>query len=229
MKKLMSLLSAGIVYFCVATVLAQVALIATLWLKGALDESRWYRVLAALHGIDVVTLQAQLVANEKSPMAEQPAHAAKREAQTLKSLDLDLREMAIDKGLSDLLTLQTTVQTDQTRFQEITRSYDLQLQKQAEDEQSAAMLELQRTLEALKPAQTKEQLVKMWEDEARDDVAAVLTKMNVDKRKRVLAEFKQGADADLLAEILKMIRSGEPVASQIQATLDTLGQINRSE
>ena len=54
-----------------ATVLAQVAALGGLAAKGALDRGRLLRVVAALHGLDLVTMQAQLVAPKKSTDAEQ--------------------------------------------------------------------------------------------------------------------------------------------------------------
>ena len=57
-----------------------------------------YRVLAALHGMDVVTMQTQLVSPKKTTEKEQPSFAARVEAQDLKSLDLDLREIVHRQG-----------------------------------------------------------------------------------------------------------------------------------
>jgi hypothetical protein len=95
-RKVLSLFSTVFVYFCLATIIAQAAAVGALWAKGALDRGRMYRVLAALQGIDVVTMQAQLVSPHKSTQEEQPSFAARLEAQDLKSLDFDLRQSSID-------------------------------------------------------------------------------------------------------------------------------------
>jgi len=58
------------------------------------------------------------------------------------------------------------------------------------------------------------------------DVVAMLKRMSLDKRKKILAEFKDGADADTLSEILSNIRKGEPLASQIKETRDQLQQFS---
>jgi len=42
--------------------------------------------------------------------------------------------------------------------------------------------------------------------------------MTMDKRKKILAEFKQGPEVESLYEILKNIRLGEPIASEIRET-----------
>lgn len=215
MKKIVSLLATAFIYLCVATVVAQSAAVATLWTKGALDRGRLYRVLAALHGVDVVTMQTRLAAQKKAAQQEQPSFDSRVEAQRLQSLDLDLRETALDKGLVDLLNLQSTVQTAETQFQQQRQSYDTKLRDMVDEVQATSMKELQRTIEAMRPEQAKAQLLKMLEDKAMGDVVTIVKNMPADKQKKLIAEFKDGTDADQLYQILKNIRAGEPVKSQI--------------
>ena len=223
-RKLLGILSAVLIYLCVATVIAQVSAVTAMSVKGALTQDRLVRVLAALHGIDIVTMHAEIAAEKKATEKEQASYEARIEAQKLKSLDLDLREKALEKGLLDITNLQTTLQTDQSRFQDLKQSYDAKLKELAEEEQSNSMRELQRTLEAMRPDQAKQQIAKMVEDDAMEDVVTILKNMAIDKRKKIIAEFKQGADEDMLFEILTNIRTGEPMGTQIQDTRDKLRQ-----
>jgi hypothetical protein len=223
-KRVLSLLTTALICFCVATIIAQAAAVTALWSKGALDRSRLYRVLAALHGVDVVTMQTQLMAQKKDTEQEQPSFTAREETQTLQSLDLDLRETALDKGLLELANLQTTVKTKQAEFQEQRSSYDAKLKDLVSQEQASAMKQLQRTIEAMQPQQAKAQLVKMLDDKAMGDVVTIIKNMPSDKQKKLIAEFKQGSDADQLYQILKSIRAGEPVVSQIEDARQQLQQ-----
>ncbi len=222
MRKVLSLFSTVFIYFCLATIIAQAAAVGAPWAKGALDRSRMYRVLAALQGIDVVTMQAQLVSPQKSTQEEQPSFAARLEAQDLKSLDFDLRESSIDNGRNDLLALQRELSGKQAAFEGAKKAYDTVLREMAEEKMTASMKELQRTIEAMQPEQAKGQLLKMLEDDAMDDVVTIVTNMPADKRKKILAEFKVGTDAEQLYEILKNIRQGEPIASTIQDARQSL-------
>jgi hypothetical protein len=223
-KKIIGLLTSAFIYLCVATIIAQVAAVSAMWAKGALDRGRMYRVLAALHGVDVVTLQTHLVSRPKDTEQEQPSFEARLEAQSLKSLDLDLRESAVNKGLVDLTNLQTRVKSDQAAFESQRLSYDTKLKDLVESEKSTSMKELQRTIEAMRPEQAKQQLLKMLDDKAMGDVVTILKKMPADKQKKLVAEFKVGADADQLYQILKNIRAGEPVVSQIEDARNQLKQ-----
>ncbi|MHB8955781.1 MAG: hypothetical protein ACYC4U_22610 [Pirellulaceae bacterium] len=222
MKKIIALGTTVFAYFCVATIIAQAAAVGTLWAKGALDRGRMYRVLAALQGIDLVTMQAQLVSPRNVADTEQPSLAARLETQQLKNLDMDLREASIDNGRNDLLALQKELSDQQSAFVGAKKAYDTVLKEMVEEQMSARMKELQRTIEAMQPAQAKAQLLKMLDDDAMDDVVALVTNMPSDKRKKIIAEFNEGTDADQLYEILKFIRQGEPIASTIQEARDIL-------
>ncbi len=144
--------------------------------------------------------------------------------QLLKSLDLDLRELAVSKGIESLGAIETHLQIETTRFEDLKKAYAVKLKELEDEEQATSMKELQRTMEAIRPAQAKEQILKMIEDDAMDDVVSILKNMAIDKRKKIIAEFKQGADAEKLYEILKNIRLGEPIVSQIEDARDKLKQ-----
>jgi hypothetical protein len=224
MRTFLALLGSLFSYFCVATVIALVTAIVAMWFKGALDEERLYRVLASLHGVDMVTMQRELIQEMKAPDMEQPSAATRMDQQMLKSLDLDLRELAMAKGIESLGAIETQLQTETTRFEKLKKDYAVKLKEIEDEERATAMKELQRTMEAIRPAQAKEQILKMLDDNAMDDVVSILRNMAIDKRKKIIAEFKQGADAEKLYEILKNIRLGEPIVSQIEDARDELNQ-----
>ena len=229
MKKIIALLSAAFTYFCVATVIALVAAAAALSFKGALDRGRLYRVLAALHGIDLVTVQQQLTAREAEVDNEQPSHEDRFQQLALKNLDLDLREDAIRNAWSDMNNLQAALAVERARFDELKDAYAVKLQQLADEEQATSLKEVQRTLEAIKPAQAKEQILKMLDDDAMDDVVTILKNMPIDKRKRIIAEFEQATEVEALYEILKNVRLGEPITSQIRDTQEKLNEFGSSQ
>jgi hypothetical protein len=224
-RRFLSQFTTAMICFCVATVLAQLIAIGTLWFKGTLDEDRLYRVLAALHGIDIFSLHAEIAAQELEPKLEQVSHDAIVRARTRQSLDLDLRESALDKGLLDLVNRQNTLRQDQELFGELKQTYDTKLETFAEQGQEESLQQLQRTLEAIQPRQAKEQIVMMLEDGAMNDIVMILTRMPTDKRKKIIGEFKQDEDAQRLHEILTEIRRGDPLTSQIQEGRDQLRQL----
>jgi len=222
MNRLLSFIGGAFIHFCVATVIALVAAVAALWFKGALDENRLYRVLAALHGLDIVTMQQELLAQEKETTTEFPSYEERLRLLTLESLDQDLRERAIKNALAEMENMQAMLEVNTERFKEIKDTYNAKLQKAADEQEAEALKEVQRTLEAIKPEQAKQQILKMLDDDAMDDVVTILKNMPIDKRKKIIGEFEQGPDADALYKILTNIREGEPLASDIKETQEKL-------
>lgn len=222
MKKMFSFLGAAFTYFSIATVIALLTAVGALWFKGALDEGRLYRVLAALHGIDLVLMQQQLLTEKNEVDDEMPSYATRRKLLTLKSLDQELRKNAIDNAWAEMNDMRTKLEVKSKRFQEIKETYASKLQQSSEEEQAVALQEVRRTLEAIKPEQAKEQILKMLEDDAMDDVVTIMKNMPLDKRKKIIGEFEQGPDVEALYDILTQIREGEPLASEIEQTQDKL-------
>ena len=215
--------------FCVATVFAQGIGLAILCARGALDEERLFQVLAVVHGVDLEAMGDEAAEAKRSVEEEQAAMEEIIEARARKSLDLDLRESALTKGLSDLLSLEARLQSDQERYKQLKDSFDDLLAKMDGQKSDNALQEVQRTLEAIQPKQAKDQILKMLEDEAMNDVVAIMKAMPIDKRKKIAGEFKTGDEPDKLHDILTQIRLGVPEVTLIRDTRRQLEQFNAAE
>src|SRR4051812_47846240 len=98
--KIVGWLGSAVVAFCVATVISLGVLGGMLWMKGALSGDRYLDLLAALYGIEQGgSSKSSEGSADKNP--EQPSLDAVLEKRALVSLDLDLRESALDKSLQD--------------------------------------------------------------------------------------------------------------------------------
>jgi Mg/Co/Ni transporter MgtE len=82
--------------------------------------------------------------------------------------------------------------------------------------QDTSLGEVQRTLEALPPDQSKDQLLRMWKNGQNKDVVSILKGMPIDKRKKVMGEFEGEEQRLVLNEMLSMFLDGEPTASLIE-------------
>jgi hypothetical protein len=227
--KILRLTPTLLAYFCLATVLAQAAGLAVLWSKGSLDKQRLVRMLAVAHGLDLQTMREEFAEANPSPEAEQAALEDVIESRTLKSLDLDLREAALSKGLAELLNLETKLQSDQERYRQLKQSFDDLLADLEGKTSDSALLEVRRTLEAMQPKQAKDQILKMLEDNAMDDVVAIMKEMQIDKRKKIAGEFKTGDEPDKLHEILTQIRLGNPEVALIRNTRKQLNAFDTAQ
>src|SRR4030095_9247761 len=113
--KFFRILGVGILYFCAATVLAEVVVVTMFWWKGALGDDRMTAMLAALHGIHPEGASAAAIEAAKQT-AEQPSLDEIARQKVLASLDISLRETTIDKSLVDLRTLEEKMATENERL-----------------------------------------------------------------------------------------------------------------
>lgn len=231
MKKIVQWLAALFVAFSIGTVISLAVLLGMMWWKGALTDERFVGMLAALQGIEAPTAAPP---QQGDPVKdEQPSLAQINGQRLLASLDLDLRESAIDKGLADLRNLEAQIKTERDRLDRWVETFDtrlVSLETQANDE---ALLQVQRTLEAMNPKQAKDQILKMLADgptsavdDPMNDVVTILKTMPIDKQKRIVGEFKTEDEAEKLAEILREVRLGLPDTELIRDTRTKLQQNN---
>src|SRR5262245_37845042 len=113
MKAAIEWLGTLFVALCVGTFLSLAVLLGMLWWKGALTDDRWLGMLAALQGIEYVPVST----TRTDPAAEeQPSLDQLMERRVTASLDLELRETAIDKSLGDLRLLESQIKTENDRL-----------------------------------------------------------------------------------------------------------------
>lgn len=228
--KIVGWLGSAVVAFCVATVISLGVLGGMLWMKGALSGDRYLNILAAVYGIEQAGgAKANGEATEKNP--EQPSLDAVLERRALVSLDLDLRESALDKSLQDLRNLESQIKTERQRLDLWKQSFDNRIAALESGRTDQAIVELQQTIEAMAPKQAKEQILqilntppKSADDQPLSDVVNLLKNMPLDKRKKILAEFKLPEETEKLSDILREIRLGMPESELLRDTRKQLQQ-----
>ncbi|WP_425618303.1 hypothetical protein NA78x_002007 [Anatilimnocola sp. NA78] len=228
--KIVGWLGAAFLAFCVATVVSLAVLVSMLWTKGALSGDRSLALMAALYGIpNDAKAAAENTKEGKNP--EQPSLEAVVERRALASLDLDLRESALDKSLQDLRNLESQIKTERQRLDLWKQSFDSRIATLESGRSDQAIVELQQTIEAMQPKQAKEQLLQILntpprgpEDQPLNDVVNLLKNLPLDKRKKILAEFKLPEETEKLSEILREIRLGTPESELLRDTRKQLQQ-----
>lgn len=225
MKNLLKLVTGAVVYLCVGTVLAQAVGGTFVFARVGLNRDKLYRMLAVLQNVDLESLRAKREAAKQPEHSEQVSPDDIVRARLLKDLHLDLRETALDKALAELRTLEGRVKTERERYDELKQGFKEQLDAIEKGASDTALQEVQRTLEVIAPKQAKEQILKMLDEEQEDaaeramrDVVTILKAMPLERRKKIIAEFKSAEEAEKLAEILREIRLGEPEISLIRGT-----------
>jgi hypothetical protein len=216
----------------VGTVVAALVGLAMLYQKGAFSDDRVLNMWAALHGIPVPGDAAAAAGDSRDP-EEHPAYDDIIMKRALAALDLELRENTLDKALGELRTIELKIRTEQERFDRLVVSYEEKLQSLEANAADAAVLETQRTLEALPPKQAKQQLLNLLEgapspgiENPMAAVVALVKAMPIERRRKILQEFKSENEDEKLAEILKEILRGAPDVPFLRQASDELRNLN---
>lgn len=230
MGKLLRLLSAAVMYFCVATIIAQAIGLTVLWWRGVFRSDHAYEILAMLQGIDVDAIREEIDKQRRPLDDQQVSFQAVTEERLETTLTLVLRQQAIRDGLSDLQALEANLRTERERLDNIAAGFEQRLRTLEEETADAALEELQRTLESIAPDQAKDQILMMLEEDIGEnqqglnDVVTMIRAMPLDKRKKILGEFQSKAEMEKLHEILVRLRQGEPEISLIRDAERQLGE-----
>ncbi len=242
MMGLYRILAPVLAAFCIGTVISAAAGMMYLLSAGKIDREKMFQIVAVIQDVDLAAMQQKEEAARKPLESEQISLEQVLQKRVEQSLARDMREMALDKALDDLRRLQNDLTIDRRRYNELKESFDNRLQSLEQGAREAGILELQRTLEAIKPKQAKEQILKIIEeagqsadgsangnDESLNAVVTILKGMPVDSRKKIIAEFKTADESAKLHDILNRIRRGIPETDIYKQTRDQLDEFKSRE
>ncbi|MCE9525003.1 MAG: hypothetical protein K8R36_03000 [Planctomycetales bacterium] len=213
--KIVRMLGMGLLCFCVATVLAQAVVMGMLWWKGAFSDDRVVAMFAALHGIhpEKPGEEKTATAAKEGHPHEQPSLEEISKQRLLASLDLSLRETTLDKALMDLRTLEQQIVTENKRLEQWQDGMDQRIARAENTVLESSLLEVQQTLMVMSPKQAKEQILKMLlpgpdgnDVRAMNDVVRMFKAMPLDRRKKIMGEFKTAQESEKLKDILGEMR-----------------------
>jgi hypothetical protein len=199
--------------FCVTTTAAQAVGVGWLWSNGMLTHDKAVRYAALLYGLDLSEIPSQDQDETlPSPHAHLRTHDELLAERVERSQLLKDRHQALDLGNGEIRLLFEAVRSDKERFDEMKTRFDAHLAQLESDVLTASVQEVQRTLEALRPRQAKELLLRMLDDQGVDEnddvlagVVTIVNSMPQDKRKRIFGEFKTEEERELLHVILLQI------------------------
>lgn len=210
----MKFLMKAIGIVCVATVLTQLVVLGVFAVRGTLNAETGTKILALVNGIDITGNQLRQFFAEGEDR-EQPDFDEILEARQRESLDIDMRLRSQREFKDELAIMLAELKTERTRFDERRESFDRRLEEIRKGAQDEGLMEVQRTLQALEAEQSKDLLMRMFDDKRIDDVVNIIQAMPIDKRKDILAEFATPEETDKLHDILRRIGEGMPTTTLI--------------
>jgi hypothetical protein len=214
---------------CVATVAAQAILLGYLWSRGKLTERTVTRAIAAANGAELPgTSSGALGSDQPTSDAEQPSLDDLARARAVHSRDIELREQALGDNLAMVKSEYAKLIDEKDRYERIKAAFRAQLDTLREGTLANNRETARQILEKIKPKQAKDQVLRMVKDGQLNDVVLILSQMPSAQRAKLIGEFKTDAEAETLAEILKLIREGVPETALIDDTEQKLNQADEA-
>ena len=213
---------------CVATVAAQAILLGYLWSRGKLTERTVTRAIAAANGAELGGLSDGAARSKGPADAEQPSLDDLARARAVHSRDIELREQALGDNLAMVKSEYAKLIDEKDRYERIKAAFRAQLDTLREGTLANNRETARQILETIRPKQAKDQILRMVKDGQLSDVVLILSQMPSGRRAKVIQEFKTDAEAETLAEILKLVREGVPETSFIDDTEQKLNQADEA-
>lgn len=206
MGRLIGMLGALFAYFCIATVLTATILGVYGLASGKLGPKQVEQIAAVLHGVDLTARGAASSDAKDKPKSEQPSFEAVTERRAMRWQEFELREKIVQDTLNELRTLQVALAKEKDRFAKFAEAFQHGLNEQEQKAQDEGRRAFQALVENMKPKQAKEQLLLQYKAGKTDVVVETFRDMEEAKRAKIIAEFKDTTDAQILADILDRIR-----------------------
>lgn len=200
------------VYFCAATLLSELIILAYLWSAWKLDPQRLHKAAAVARGIEPTAPAAEEPAPPDLP-PEEVSFDEILDRRALKVRDLELREIALRTATGALAARQSQLIEEQQKLASQSAEFESRLSTLKDGAMAQGREAVRRILETLKPAQAKAQIMAMLDKGELDEVVMLLSGMQESKQAKILGEFKAAGESDKVAELLERIRQGQPEAS----------------
>lgn len=224
MSRLFGALSGAFVYFCIGQTLALFILLGAFIAKGHFTHDKLEQISAVVQGVDLRELQHDIDEEQTHARLPQPSLRDLAEARALKSRDLELREQELRNQLNLIRLEQSKLIAEADRYQRVQTDFEQRLKNLREGSLATNLESARVILENMKAKQAKEQIQLMLNDGEMKQAVVLLSAMPVEKRAKIVAEFKTDKESEELAEMLRLIRAGEPEVTLIDETQRNLAE-----
>lgn len=216
MTNVIAAISRGFACFCVATIVAQLIIVAALWFRGTLTAQRRAQIMALFLDVDLNELGKNALGGSSQENMDSRMSTVSINERVAAGSDLKFRREAIASGLGHVSGFHTGLKAKRQRLEQLRTECGILLSRREKQVRAKAMLEVQATLESLAPKEAKTQMIRMMDDGGTDDVVTIVKAMPLDKRRKILGEFKSQDEAQKLHEILLQIRETDESSAQTE-------------
>ena len=226
MKALIARLIRGMallgICFVVGTLIAQTMIFAYVWSSWRMDNEKVAQMIAIARGKEMVAVARDELRRQEEIAPEQPSFEEIMETRAAKNRNLELREQALGQDVAQLRFEQNKQNGELADFKETRSNFEKKLTELKDFQQSNGLQENIVILQNMQPKQAKQQLLRIYDSGQVDQTVMLVSGMETMKLKKITAEFVTPDEETKLADILRRIRLGTPIALLAQQTLEKL-------
>jgi hypothetical protein len=224
MTKLINGLSALVVYVCIGQTLVMLVIFALLVAKGGLTHEKFQQIAAVIQGVDLLALREKVEEDRLQADTPKPSTADLADARARALRDLEIREQELVNIRNRLAKTQSDQAEEADRFRRLHDDFEARLKTLRDGAVAANMENARLMLENMKPKQAKEQIQKMLAERELKQAVTLLSAMPIEKRSKIITEFKTEEESEQLSEMLRLIRAGEPEVTLVDETQKNLAK-----
>ncbi len=230
MKAMIARLIRGIsllaICFVVGTLIALTMIFAYVWNSWDMNHDKVTQMMAIARGKEMVAIPRDELRRQEEISPEQPSFEEIVEARAMINRNLEVRKQALNQDVAELRSEQGKQTNESASFKNTRDTFEKKLFELKEFQQSNGLGENIVMLQNMKPEQAKKQLLRIYDD-GQDDgqveqVVMLVSGMEPMKLKKILGQFVTPDDNTKLADILRRIRLGTPIALLAEQTLAEL-------
>jgi len=207
--------------FCVGTVLSCVGMFFYWQSSGILSGERLGKLFALLRGEEIAApANPTNTATAEKTNQEPPSLEESEQARSLATRGVEMRSLSVASYSELLKSIRDEIERKEKAHKEAVDKFVNTLHEKQGDARDKGRAVIQSLMEKLPAKKAKEQLMLMVDADDRDDAVAIFNTMEPTKQAKIVSEFKTDGEIKVLADILRDIRKGNPVAPFVGKTLD---------
>ncbi len=215
-----------LLYTLLATAIAQAAIFVFLGVRYDLNRTKLVQMFAVLQDVDLFAMKEAAAKQKEDLSTEQVSYQQILGERARMIHHLELREQALQDGVAWLRFERQKLADERKRYRQTLSAFDQQLAEMQQQATSEGMDDNRAKLESIKAGQAKDLLVGMIDPKSKsyaiDDAVTLFKGMPNTKAAKIIGEFKDPEDLKMIAEVLRLIREGTPLADLAAETREKL-------
>jgi hypothetical protein len=206
-------------YTCVATVVAALIALAYLWQTGALTDEKVFQMVALIHDVDLQKLEEELRKQEADVPPEEASLDEIQRHRALEMRNFELKSAQLQRNVQEFEHLFNQIQEAQRRIDNQAKGFKDLLAAEEAKAVEQGNTEVVNQWELMTPAQVKDLIMTMRENNEVKDVVMLLRRIDDLKKRKILAQFNIQDEEEMEAvyEIQSLLREGFPKKGLIDA------------